>query len=103
MTVVQVQTNIPLFLLLSTTIFFTAIGCEWFYQGVEDFKYVAVRGLIVKVVSVILLFLLVKPRRIFYGMVHIVFLVFLVETFSTSFGCGSTCVGVWLVFIRYAP
>ena len=69
MTVVQVQTNIPLFLLLSTTIFFTAIGCEWFYQGVEDFKYVAVRGLIVKVVSVILLFLLVKTKEdiLWYG------------------------------------
>ena len=69
MTVVQVQTNIPLFLLLSTTIFFTAIGGEWFYQGVEDFKYVAVRGLIVKVVSVILLFLLVKTKEdiLWYG------------------------------------
>mgnify|MGYP000832113544 CR=1 FL=1 len=103
MTVVQVQTNIPLFLLLSTTIFFTAIGCEWFYQGVEDFKYVAVRGLIVKVVSVILLFLLVKTKEdiLWYGAYSV--LGFLVETFSTSFGCGSTCVGVWLVFIRYAP
>lgn len=69
MTVAQVQIDIPLFLLLSTTIFFTAIGCEWFYQGIEDFKYVAVRGLIVKVVSVVLLFLLVKTKEdiLWYG------------------------------------
>lgn len=69
MTVAQVQTDIPLFLLLSTTIFFTAIGCEWFYQGVEDFKYVAVRGLLVKLISVVLLFLLVKTKEdiLWYG------------------------------------
>lgn len=69
MTVAKVQTDIPLFLLLSTTIFFTAIGCEWFYQGQEDFKYVAIRGLVVKAVSVILLFLLVKTKEdiLWYG------------------------------------
>ncbi len=69
MTVSDVQTNIPLFLILSTTIFFTAIGCEWFYQGIEDFKYVAIRGLIVKIISVILLFLFVKTKEdiLWYG------------------------------------
>lgn len=69
MTVSDVQTDIPLFLILSTTIFFTAIGCEWFYQGIEDFKYVAIRGLIVKVISIILLFLLVKTKEdiLWYG------------------------------------
>lgn len=69
MIVPQVQTNVPLFLILSVTIFFTAIGCEWFYQGIEDFKYVAVRGLIVKSVSIVLLFLLVKTKEdiLWYG------------------------------------
>ena len=62
LTVTKVQTDIPLFLLLSATIFFTAIGCEWFYQGIEDFKYVAIRGMVVKTISVILLFLLVKSK-----------------------------------------
>lgn len=69
MTVTQVQADIPLFLLLSTTIFFTAIGCEWFYQGIEDFKYVAVRGGLVKLISVVLLFFLVKTKEdiLWYG------------------------------------
>lgn len=58
----QVQSNAALFLILSLTIFFTAIGCEWFYQGVEDFLYITVRGIIVKVVSVVLLFLFVKTK-----------------------------------------
>lgn len=62
-TIAKIQVNIPLFLILSATIFFTAIGCEWFYQGVEDFKYITIRGLIVKTVSVVLLFLLVKTKE----------------------------------------
>ena len=69
MTVAKVQTDIPLFLILSVSIFFTAIGCEWFYQGIEDFKYVAIRGIVVKTVSVLLLFLLVKSKEdiLWYG------------------------------------
>lgn len=69
MTVSDVQTDIPLFLILSATIFFTAIGCEWFYQGIEDFKYVAIRGLVVKMISVALLFLFVKTKEdiLWYG------------------------------------
>lgn len=69
MTVPQIKDDIPLFLILSLTIFFTAIGCEWFYQGIEDFKYITIRGLVVKVVSVVLLFIFVKTKDdlIYYG------------------------------------
>lgn len=69
LTVPQIQVNIPLFLILSLTIFFTAIGCEWFYQGIEDFKYITIRGLIIKMVSVVLLFIFVKSKAdlLYYG------------------------------------
>lgn len=69
LTVPQIQVNIPLFLILSLTIFFTAIGCEWFYQGIEDFKYITIRGLIIKMVSVVLLFIFVKSKTdlLYYG------------------------------------
>jgi hypothetical protein len=49
----KVSIDIPLFLILSLSIFFNAIGCEWFYQGIEEFKYIAVRGLIVRLLYVI--------------------------------------------------
>ena len=69
LTVPQIQVNIPLFLILSLTIFFTVIGCEWFYQGIEDFKYITIRGLIIKIVSVVLLFIFVKSKTdlLYYG------------------------------------
>lgn len=70
-TVAEVKVDIPLFLILSLTIFFTAIGCEWFYQGIEDFKYITIRGLIVKVFSVLLLFLFVRTQMTFIAMLVI--------------------------------
>lgn len=68
-TVSEVKDNIPLFLILSAQLFFTVIGCEWFYQGVEDFKYITLRSIIVRTVSVIFLFVFVKSREdiLLYG------------------------------------
>jgi len=70
----EVQENLPLFLVLSITILFTLIGSEWFFQGVEDFRYITVRGLIVKVAAVIFLFLTVKTRDdlMYYGVYLVV-------------------------------
>ena len=58
----RIQSEIPLFLLLSLTIFFSAIGCDWFYQGLEEFKYITLRNLFVKIVGVILLYTIVKQK-----------------------------------------
>ena len=72
--VADIQVNISLFLILSLTIFFTAIGCEWFYQGIEDFKYITIRGLIVKTVAVTLLFVFVRTKDdILWYAVYLVF------------------------------
>ncbi len=61
-TVAKITIDIPLFLILSLSILFNAIGCEWFYKGIEDFKYITIRGLIVRVLYVILLFSLVHSK-----------------------------------------
>lgn len=61
-TVTKIQEDLPLFLILSTSIIFTTIGCDWFYRGVEDFRYITILGLIIKVVSALLLFCLVKSK-----------------------------------------
>jgi O-antigen/teichoic acid export membrane protein len=59
----QIKADVSVFLVLSLTIFFTAIGCEWFYQGIEDFKYITIRGLIVKALSLVFLFVFVKTKN----------------------------------------
>ena len=61
-TINEVKQNIPLFLLLSTSIVLTTIGCPWFFSGVEDFKYVTIRGLIIKILCVIFLFIFVHDK-----------------------------------------
>ena len=58
----KVQVDIPLFLLFSLSIFFTVIGVNWFYQGIEDFKYIAIRSLIVRLLSLISLFIFVETK-----------------------------------------
>ena len=63
MTVSEIRVDIPLFLVLSISIFFSAIGCEWFYQGIEEFKYIAMRSLAVKCLYVVLLFIFVKSKE----------------------------------------
>lgn len=74
LTVKEIRTDIPLFLVMSSNILFVAIGCEWFYQGMENFKYITIRGLVVKAISVVLLFLLVKTKDdlLLYGIYTVV-------------------------------
>lgn len=65
----EIKDNITLFLILSAQLFFTVIGCDWFYQGVEDFQYITIRSIIVRILSVIFLFIFVKSREdiLLYG------------------------------------
>lgn len=56
-----------LFLILSLSIFFTAIGVNWFYQAVEDFKFITIRAIIFKVLTTASLFIFVKtPDDLLY-------------------------------------
>ena len=41
-------------------LFFSSLMIEWFYQGVEDFRYVTIRSVAIKTVYVALVFLFVK-------------------------------------------
>lgn len=58
----KISDNIPLFLILSLHLILVAIGAEWFYQGVEEFKYITLRSLIIRFCSLIALFIFVRDR-----------------------------------------
>ncbi len=74
LTVAKIKTDIPLFLVLSASLFFNAIGAAWFYQGVEDFKYITIRALVIRTVSLICLFLFVheKSDLLIYASISVV-------------------------------
>lgn len=60
LTIPQIQGNIFLFLVLSSSIILTTIGCSWFYNGIEDFKYITLVGLTVKTLGLFFLFSFVR-------------------------------------------
>ena len=52
-----------LLIVISAKILFTALGLDWLYNGMEDYKYITIRAFIFQVLSVILLFAFVhKPE-----------------------------------------
>lgn len=63
----------PLYLVVSLTILFNAIGMEWLYKGLEEYTYITVRSLIFKIIALISLFFLVKTQDdyILYGGISI--------------------------------
>lgn len=59
----KVSNDIPLFLILSAGLLFGALGCEWFFTGNEDFKYITIRAFVVRFLSIILLFTFVHTKE----------------------------------------
>lgn len=76
----QIAENLSLFLILSSTVLFTAIGCNWFYSGIEDFKGITLRSLVVRILSLAILFGFVhtKDDLIYYAIFYI----------ASSVGCN---------------
>lgn len=56
----QVNTNLSIFYVLSLTIVFTTLGVNWFYQAVEDFKFITIRALIFRFLFAVSIFIFVK-------------------------------------------
>lgn len=49
--------------ILTIELFANAFDITWFYQGVEEFKKITIRNTIVRLVSILLIFLLVKTQE----------------------------------------
>lgn len=58
----RIREELTLFYILSLTIIFTGIGVHWFYQGIEDFLFVTVRGIAFRFLFAISLFVFVKHK-----------------------------------------
>lgn len=55
-----IHKDASLFFILSLSIVFTLIGINWFYQGIEDFKFITKRAIIVRIIAAVALFVFVK-------------------------------------------
>lgn len=56
----RIHQQISLFYIISLTIVFNAIGVNWFYQGIEDFKFITYRAIAIRILSTSFLFIFVK-------------------------------------------
>ena len=54
------QSNQKEILIYSVTLFFTTIGIDWLYSALEEFKYITIRSIVFKAISVVMMVLLVK-------------------------------------------
>lgn len=55
----QIGKQTEVFYILSIAILFTSLGINWFYQAIEDFKFITIRAIIFRIVCLALLFLCV--------------------------------------------
>lgn len=67
----EIHKNAALFYILSLTIVFTSIGVNWFYQGIEDFKFITTRAIFIRTLAAGALFIFVKDSSdlIIYGII----------------------------------
>ncbi len=67
------QKDIPLFIIMGSTILLSAIGVEWLYRGLEKYQYITIRSLIFKAIAVVAMLLMVKTRDdyVIYGAITI--------------------------------
>lgn len=63
-----------LIMLASSSIILQTFGVEWFYQAIEQYDYITIRSIIVRIISLVLLFLFVKKPEdyMFYCLVTVI-------------------------------
>lgn len=69
LTVPRLQQDKPLFIIMSTMIFFNAIGMEWLYKALEQYSYITIRSIAFKFIGVVAMLVLVhkKSDYVIYG------------------------------------
>lgn len=69
----EFQKNSLLLWINSASIILSVAGIEWFYQAIEQYDYITIRNILIKLISIILMFLFVKNKDdyIIYGLITI--------------------------------
>ena len=72
-TVPRLRQDKMLFLIVSTTLLFNAIGMEWLYKALEQYTYITVRSVIFKFIALIAMFVLIHEKKdyVIYGGISI--------------------------------
>lgn len=62
-----------LFLISGISLFLNIFNLDWFYQGLEEYKYITFRSAVIKIISIISMFFFVKDRNdyIIYALINV--------------------------------
>lgn len=62
-----------LYIIVGSSILFQSIGFEWFFKGIENYKYIMTRSIIMKLVSMFLMIFLIKNPEdyLLYGGINV--------------------------------
>lgn len=56
----KIKTDITLYLIVGIPLFLNQMSVSWFFLGTENFKYFAIRNVILKIITIALIFILIK-------------------------------------------
>ena len=59
----QLNSYRKILIIASFNILTTSIGMEWFYQAIEEYKYITIRSIFVKLISLVAIFLFVRDEK----------------------------------------
>ena len=71
-------TNRALYSIVGISLALNVFNIDWFYTGTEDFKFITIRGILIKLISVFCIFIFVHKKEDFY-------IYTLILTLATSF------------------
>lgn len=69
----RIKDELPLFLIMSASIILNMLSIDWFFQGIEEYRYITIRNVIIKVISLFFIFLFIQERKhyIIYGLISV--------------------------------
>lgn len=75
----RMRNEVNIFLITGVSLFLNILSIDWFYQGIEEYGYITLRSLILKLISLVLIFLLIskKDDYLIYAAINV---------FALSFG-----------------
>ena len=78
----QLNENHVLFLVAGFVLYFAPFRIDWFYSGIEQFKYITLRTIIIRIASIVCMFIFVhtKSDLLIYMILNV---------------CGTICGDVW--------
>lgn len=69
LTVPKLREDRTLFVIISLTLFFNAVGMEWLFKALEQYAYITIRSIAFKFIALIVMFLLIREQSdyVIYG------------------------------------